>query len=152
MVFMSMDTAQLCTLSDTLGAKPVAYVAGVNTTSEVLAWVETHRQLCTLRDVLGAKLVAYVAGVNTTSEVRAWIEDRRQPTDLASARLAVVAEALRWANRDSAQVFQAWMMGMNPLFDDDAPATMICHATTDEQLADVRERVVHAAYVQLAHD
>ena len=109
-------------------------------------------QICALRDALGVKLVAYVAGVTATSEVRAWAEGRQQPTDLAGARLAVVAEALRWANRDSAQVLQAWMMGMNPLLDDDAAAMMICHATTDEQLADVRERVVHAAYVQLAHD
>lgn len=109
-------------------------------------------QVCALRDTLGAKLVAYVAGVNTTSKVRAWAEGQQQPTDLASVQLAIAVEAMRWANRDSAQVLQAWMMGMNPLLGDNAPACMIRDATTDQQLQDVRERVIHAAYVQLAHD
>lgn len=109
-------------------------------------------KICELRDALGAKLMAYVAGVQSTTNVRAWAEGQQEPTGTILARLDVVSEIMRWANRDSAGVFQAWMMGMNPLLGDNAPACMIRSAMTEAQLESVRTRVVNAAYVHLAHD
>ncbi|MBS9531986.1 hypothetical protein KIH27_00100 [Mycobacterium sp. M1] len=80
-----------------------------------------------LRDLLGAKLVAYLGGVKETRAVRQWAEGARtvgKPADLERLRLAYRAARII-AERDSAQVAQAWFQGLNPSLDDQSPARVL---------------------------
>jgi len=95
-----------------------------------------------LRDLLGAKLVAYLGSVKETRAVRQWAEGERTPSDetLNRLRLAYRAAVLI-AQRDTAEVAQAWFMGANPQLGEVAPARLLREGELDE----VGARVIRAA-------
>jgi hypothetical protein len=96
-----------------------------------------------LRERLGARLVAYIAGASETRAVHQWANGSRE------IRVQEVADRLRLlyrvvhllVARDTNAVAQAWLQGLNPKLDDQAPARLL----RDGELAEVGPRVVKAA-------
>ena len=87
-----------------------------------------------LRDLLGAKLVAYLGGVKETRAVRQWAEGSRVVSggeDLQRLRVAYQAGRLL-AERDTAEVVQAWFQGLNPALGDRSPARLLREGAVDE--------------------
>ncbi len=87
-----------------------------------------------LRDLLGAKLVAYLGGVKETRAVRQWAEGTRAVSggdDLQRLRVAYQAARLL-AERDTAEVVQAWFQGLNPALGDRSPARLLREGGVDE--------------------
>ena len=87
-----------------------------------------------LRDLLGAKLVAYLGGVKETRAVRQWAEGARAVSggeDLRRLRVAYQVARLL-AERDTAEVVQAWFQGLNPELGDRSPARLLREGAVDE--------------------
>ena len=108
------------------------------------AMAMTTAELVTaLRDLLGAKLVAYLGRVKETRAVRQWADGTRSignPVDVDRLRVAYRAAAVITA-RDSKEVAQAWLQGLNPLLDDRSPARLL----RDGDLEEVGPQVLTAA-------
>lgn len=78
-----------------------------------------------LQESLGQKLVAYLAEVDPKT-VGQWAADKRGPRQPAEERLRntyMVFQLL--LKSDDAHAVRAWFMGLNPLLDDESPATAI---------------------------
>ncbi|GAF46869.1 hypothetical protein RW1_035_00120 [Rhodococcus wratislaviensis NBRC 100605] len=96
-----------------------------------------------LRELLGAKLVAYLGRVKETRAVRQWADGTRtigNDTDVERLRIAFRAARLITA-RGTPAVAQAWFQGLNPIFDDRAPALLL----REGELADIGPQVLAAA-------
>ncbi len=112
----------------------------------------THRQMVTLPtpalvenlvEILGRKLTAYIGNVKDTRLVDAWMKGSK-PYKAAEERLRLafyVAKTLR--EHDSAEVVQAWMIGMNPQLDDRVPLRLL----REGELEDVGPEVLRAARI-----
>lgn len=86
-----------------------------------------------LRDLLGARLVAYLGSVKETRAVRQWAEGDRSPSAEVVLRLRTAYQvAATLAEKDSAEVVQAWFQGMNPRLDDVAPARLLREGDLDQ--------------------
>lgn len=76
-----------------------------------------------MQELLGQKLTAVVAGIGDPKAVGRWARSERAPRAEAERRLREafqVATLLSLA--ESPQTARAWLMGMNPLLGDRAPA------------------------------
>lgn len=96
-----------------------------------------------LRPLLGDRLIAYLGRVKETRAVRGWADGSRQ---IAAAetidRLRIAYRIARMiCERDSPEVVQAWMQGLNPLLEDRAPALLL----RDGDMAEVGPDVLAAA-------
>lgn len=79
-----------------------------------------------LHDALGAKLVAYLAGVTDPKAVADWAGGIRPPRRGAEERLRTALHVFRLLEEaDSVHVARAWFIGLNPLLDDEAPASAL---------------------------
>jgi hypothetical protein len=102
--------------------------------TETLA-AEAHRKMVEsgisdiatfLQEMLGRGLVAHIAGTRDTKNVWRWAKGESQPRDEAEKRLRLTYQILQLLlSADSSHVARAWLVGMNPQLDDDAPADAI---------------------------
>lgn len=97
--------------------------------------ISTPELIQSLCELLGTKLVAYLSSVTDTRTVREWADpaDAHAPPDeiVDLLRFAHQAATLL-AEKDSAQVLQAWFQGRNPLLDEVAPARLLRGSEIDE--------------------
>lgn len=99
-----------------------------------------------LQELLGQKLTAVVAGIEDPKAVGRWARGERTPRGEAERRLREAFQVVTLiSSAESAQTARAWLMGMNPLLEDRAPALVF---------GEDREggaRVMRAARAFLAH-
>jgi hypothetical protein len=96
-----------------------------------------------LQDILGQRLVAVIAGVSDAKAVGKWARGERSPHPDTELRLRNAYQIVQLLlNRESAETVRAWLVGMNPDLDDQAPALM---------LGENAVRVLQAARSFLAH-
>lgn len=96
-----------------------------------------------LRPILGDRLVAVLGHVQETRAVRQWADGERKissPETVERLRLAWRIVQLI-CERDTPDVAQAWMRGLNPLLEDRAPALVL----REGDLAEVGPQVLAAA-------
>ncbi len=89
----------------------------------VLPWPELVAGLVA---TLGRKLTAYVAGVRDVRALDRWTSGTEPASEETVARLRLtfrLASAL--AERESPQVVQAWMTGLNPELGDRVPVRLL---------------------------
>ena len=106
----------------------------------------TAEMATALQELLGQKLTAAMTGVDDPKAVGKWARGERAPRAGAERRLRQafhVASLLTLA--ESAPTARAWLMGMNPLLADRAPALVFAEDATGG------ERVMRAARAFLAH-
>lgn len=99
---------------------------------DLAAYEEANRMsnaqlVSALRPLLGDRLVAYLGRVKETRAVRGWADGTRQiagPETVERLRIAYrIARMI--CDRDTPQVVQAWMQGLNPLLEDRSPALLL---------------------------
>lgn len=79
-----------------------------------------------LQEVLGATMVAYLGEARDTRAVTQWATGDRDPSDVATSRLRMAYQAAALlGQRDSADVAQAWLQGMNTQLNDVAPSRVL---------------------------
>jgi hypothetical protein len=99
-----------------------------------------------LQDLVGQQLTAVMTDVADPKAVGKWARGERVPRGDASRRLRdAYHAAILLTLGESAQTARAWLMGMNPLLDDRAPAAVIA-ASPDGAV-----RAMQAARAFLAH-
>lgn len=78
-----------------------------------------------LQNTLGQKLVAYMVGVSPKSVSR-WASGDRAPQGENEARLRDISYVFGILSRvESSFTIRSWFAGMNPLLEEEAPATAI---------------------------
>ena len=78
-----------------------------------------------LQEALGQKLVAYMTGVADPKTVGTWIKGTH-PHMEAESRLRMAFQIFHLLQaEESPHTVRAWMIGMNPQLDDEAPAAAI---------------------------
>ena len=88
-----------------------------------------------LHSHLGQKITAYLAGINTTKTVGMWISGAVMPRDLPKTRLRYAYQAARIVvEAYDDEIAKAWFFGSNTLLDDEAPAYVLRHGTTPDNL------------------
>jgi hypothetical protein len=76
-----------------------------------------------LQDILGQRLVAVIAGVSDAKAVGKWARGERSPHPEAEQRLRNAYQIVQLLlERESGETVRAWLVGMNPDLDDQAPA------------------------------
>ena len=84
---------------------------------ELVKYLETN---------LGPRTTAYLSGVDDVGLVERWGKGEALPDELAMQRLCSAYEATRsLVEAYDAQTARSWFMGMNPGFDDEAPARVL---------------------------
>lgn len=100
-----------------------------------------------LKELLGAPLVAYLGSVKETRAVNQWAAGERGCSADTERRLRLALQvALMVDAADGSDVAQRWMVGMNPILDDEAPARLI----REGDVEDVGPQVIGAARSFLA--
>lgn len=136
-----------------LGGKPLAKFLGNRLdeqlaliTREVLSKlrrrpgdsVEVPELVSYLQKTLGFRTTAYLSGLDDVGLVHLWGEGRAFPEELAMRRLVSAYEAtLCLVNAYDAQTARSWFLGMNPGFDDEAPARVLRRAEGSKVCEDV---------------
>jgi hypothetical protein len=102
-----------------------------------------------LQEHLGQRITAYLSGLDHAKTVGLWIAGRSEPRDLASTRLRYAYQAARLlAESYDDETARAWFFGSNTRLDDEAPAYLLRHATS---LDDLRQIIPAArAFVETA--
>jgi hypothetical protein len=86
-----------------------------------------------LAEILGKKLTAYVGGVKDTRVVERWIHDGVDPYRDAEPRIRLAYQiAKTLSEHDSAQVVQAWFVGLNPELRDRSPIRLLREENVDK--------------------
>ncbi len=86
-----------------------------------------------LRRRLGPRLVALIAGVKETRAVHDWAAGRHEMNEKAEQRLRLTYHVVfLLTRRDTDQVAQAWLQGLNPKLADRSPARLIRDGDSDE--------------------
>jgi hypothetical protein len=87
---------------------------------------ETVTMLRFLRSSLGAPLTAALTGASGVTGVSAWIAGRATVDSRSEQRLRdAYGVATTLLDAESPETVQAWLLGMNPLLDDRAPAAVL---------------------------
>jgi hypothetical protein len=88
-----------------------------------------------LQDALGQKITAYLSGLKDPKVVGLWARGRAEPRDLPRQRLRCAYEAARMLieayGEDTAR---SWFFGTNTRLDDEAPAYLLRHVQTPEDM------------------
>jgi hypothetical protein len=94
--------------------------------SKIAAYLQTH---------LGQKITAYLAGLDNAKTVGLWISGNVAPRDLPKTRLRYAYQAARLLTEAyDDETAKAWFFGSNTLLDDEAPAYVLRHGTTPDDL------------------
>jgi hypothetical protein len=115
--------------------------ATVGRISDLAGYLQKH---------LGQKLTAYLSGLDHAKTVGLWVAGKAEPREPAKARLRSAYQAARFlVDTYDAETARAWFFGSNTRLDDRAPAYVLRHGTTPEELGSV----VPAAreFVEAAH-
>lgn len=79
-----------------------------------------------LQAQLGSAMTAYLSGIDDAQIVDLWMEGEAQPDKLHWRRLRSAYDATRvLVEAYDAQTASSWFLGMNPTFDDEAPARVL---------------------------
>lgn len=92
-----------------------------------------------LEEHLGRRLVAHVAGVADPKAVGAWSAGTRTPHPEAEARLRTLLQIfVLLQSEENAHTARAWLIGMNPQLNDEAPADALREDRVKDVLAAAR--------------
>ena len=88
-----------------------------------------------LRQHLGQRMTAYISGVNDPKMVARWVAGHSTPRDHAQRRLREGYQAARLlVSGYGDETAKAWLSGSNAQLDDVAPAYVLRHARSWEDL------------------
>jgi hypothetical protein len=88
-----------------------------------------------LQEHLGQKITAYLSGLDHAKTVGLWVSGASEPRDLAKTRLRYAYQAARFLiEAYDAETAKAWLFGSNTMLDDEAPAYVLRHASTPDDL------------------
>jgi hypothetical protein len=88
-----------------------------------------------LQEKLGQKFTAYLSGLNDPKEVCAWARGEVKPRDTAAMRLRYAYRAVRMILETyDSDTAKAWLFGANTRLDDKAPAYLLRHSDTIDEL------------------
>jgi len=86
---------------------------------------DIHSVAATLRGLLGNKLTAYLAGSDDDKQPARWANGTK-PNEDAEKRLRAAYQVINMIQHDdSSYVARAWMIGMNPQLEHEAPADVL---------------------------
>jgi hypothetical protein len=124
-------------------AKPIA----PEHVSAEAAWLPITEIASYMREHLGQRKTAYIGGVNDPKMVARWIAGHSTPRDYSQRRLREGYQAARLlVGAYGDETAQAWFFGSNTQLEGDAPAYVLRHARTWEEL----RLIVPAAHAFLA--
>ena len=96
---------------------------------EIVEFLEQH---------LGQRMTAYLSGVKDPKMVGRWAAGRHRPRPGAAQRLREGYQAARLiVTAYGDETAQAWLFGSNTRLDDQAPAYVIRHASSWEEMRSV---------------
>ncbi|MFB9593492.1 MULTISPECIES: XRE family transcriptional regulator [Streptomyces] len=79
-----------------------------------------------LQENLGQRLTARIAGISDPKQVGKWASGAAEPRPEAEERLRAALQVFRLIHdAESLHTARAWMIGMNPQLEDEAPAQCI---------------------------
>jgi len=88
-----------------------------------------------LQQNLGQKITAYLSGLKDAKVVGAWAKGKGEPRVLAAIRLRCAYEAARMlVEIYGPETARSWFFGTNTRLDDEAPAYLLRHVKTPEDL------------------
>ena len=88
-----------------------------------------------LQKTLGQKMTAYLSGLNSQKAVSNWIAKRTIPRDEAAIRLRHAYIAVQMiVDVYGADTAKAWLFGTNTRLNDEAPAYILRHSKTLDDL------------------
>lgn len=91
-----------------------------------------------LEEMIGRSLVAYITESDVKTVAR-WVKGENRPYPETEKRLRDTYQIIGvLQTTDSAHVVRAWMIGMNPQLDDEAPAEAIRQGNSRDVLAAAR--------------
>jgi hypothetical protein len=103
--------------------------------SSEAARLPIHEIATFLREHLGQRMTAYVSGVNDSKMVAHWISGRNTPRDQPQMRLREAYQAARLLiGAYGDETAKAWFFGSNTRLDDRAPAYVLRHASSWDDL------------------
>ena len=95
----------------------------------------TDRLAGYLQEALGRKVVAYLAGLKDPKMVGAWARGSVKPRDTVALRLRYAYQPARiLVNAYGDETAKAWFFGTNHMLDDEAPAYVLRHARTPDEI------------------
>ncbi len=101
--------------------------AVVTSISGIAGYLQSH---------LGQRITAYLSGLTDSKMVGRWAARKSQPRELSCFRLRCAFQATRLLTEayddDTAR---AWFFGANTLLDDRAPAYVLRHGETPEEMS-----------------
>jgi hypothetical protein len=84
---------------------------------------------------LGQKITAYLSGLKDPKVVGQWAKGNNEPRDLARFRMQCAYEAaLMLVDAFGDETARSWFFGTNTRLDDEAPAYLLRHVKTPEDL------------------
>jgi hypothetical protein len=88
-----------------------------------------------LQELLGQKLTAYLAGLKDPKVVGLWAKKKAVPRDLPARRLRCAYQAALLLNDAyGPETTKSWFFGTNTRLDDEAPAYLLRHGKTPDDL------------------
>lgn len=88
-----------------------------------------------LQNTLGQKITAYLSGLNHAKTVGAWASGKGEPRDLPQTRLRYAYRATRLLiEAYDTETAKAWLFGSSTLLDNEAPAYVLRHGKTPDDL------------------
>jgi hypothetical protein len=114
------------TATQPVAAEDVSMEAARLPISEIAAFLREH---------LGQRLTAYISGLNDPKMVTRWIAGQSTPRDYAQRRLREGYQATRLlVSAYGDETAKAWFFGSNARLGDEAPAYLLRHAKSWEDL------------------
>ena len=88
-----------------------------------------------LQKYLGQKITAYLSGLKDPKVVGLWSKGGNEPRELAAQRLRCAYEAaLMLVDAYGSETAKSWFFGTNTRLDDEAPAYLLRHVKSPEDL------------------
>jgi hypothetical protein len=116
----------MATLLDPKRIEEIERRATLDTIGEVAAYLQEN---------LGQKITAYLSGIKDPKLVGSWAKGRGMPRDLAAFRLRCAYQAaLILVDAFGSETAKSWFFGTNTRLDDEAPAYLLRHMKTPEDI------------------
>ena len=117
---------------------PLAAGSSAEQVSTEAAMLPINEIATFLREHIGQRMTGYLSGVNDTKMVSHWIAGHNSPRDQAQMRLREAYQAARMIVSVCGDgPAKAWFSGSNARLDDQAPAYVLRHAKSWEDLRDI---------------
>jgi hypothetical protein len=88
-----------------------------------------------LQEQLGQQLAAYLSGLRDPKMTGRWAAGKVEPRDAAKLRLRSAFQATRMiVDAYDADIAKAWFVGSNTRLDDEAPAWVLRHGSTPDDI------------------